>query len=687
MSTKRMIDPVQTAPARYALRRTMPKWCFDERLSELLQFCRQATIEEVVIKVDTEELSHGIPTVKWLAEYVPLLERARDRLRNAGIEFSINPWVTLDHCDRGRDLRKVLPDIDWMQGYDGTQCHACACPLSPGWREHATKLWRMYASTHPHVMWIEDDMRAYKHRPVTGACFCDLHMKEFSRRVGKRVSRQQLMSALLKPGRPHPWRAIWLDIQRDSIIGTCQTLVSAARDISPQTRIGLMSSGPANQCIEGRDWQGLAETLKSSVRFYSRPPMATYSEASLQELYLSSDLIRQTRFALGPAIEQTEVENVPFSGYSKSATYTFLQIAASMAHGCHGVTMNLFDHLGTPIEDCDPAMGPMLATARPFIDALANSHDSAGVFQGVRLLWHPSASYVKRLAPGAQYPALASTGHYWGRVLNCFGITTTYGDSPVVAADGQTIRAFSDDEILQMLRGGLLLDLTALSVLNDRGFGRLVGASVKEVRALNIGHVTAAEEFTDRRFAGAPRRLSTMSTPTLAGGGMYGVLRRSKAARVISRLVDQEIKPVCDLTTIFTNRLGGRVAIVPLDLETAFGPAFLNNLRREHTKSILHWLARGHLPATISGGVYPLAYRMDLSDHIMLGLFNLSHDDWPSATWDLHLGHRRVSSVKVLESTGRWRDLKMSPRARAGRVTIQLDRPVSFRLPAVLKLE
>jgi len=41
---------IKKRAARYALRRTLPPWRFDECIAELLDFCQQAFVDEVILK-------------------------------------------------------------------------------------------------------------------------------------------------------------------------------------------------------------------------------------------------------------------------------------------------------------------------------------------------------------------------------------------------------------------------------------------------------------------------------------------------------------------------------------------------------------------------------------------------------------------------------------------------------------
>lgn len=465
--------------AWYALRRTLPPWSFAENLRELVRCLPRYGVDEIIVKVDTEEFTHGQPQLKWIRNYQKNLFRIKDEMERLGIVYSLNPWITVGHNDRGRDARKDLPGLRTIVEHDGTECTCCACPLSEVWRENTDRVWSLYAETRPHVIWVEDDIKAH------GGCFCPEHMQRFSVRAGKKVRREELIKALLKPGKPHPWRKEYLDIQSGIMIDTVAFLAKTVHKISPETNIGLMSSGPRFHCIEGRRWPEFARALADGRTLYSRPPMGNYWEESLRGFYYSHDSIKLTRYCLPEgAIEQTEVENWPFTRYSKSITFTFIEMAISFAYGSHGVMLNLFDHCGTPMER-ESAFGRLLAEKKPFFEGLAQYAQRPGQYRGVRLLFHEKTGYHKRLEKNAQYYDLIgrSSGVPMS-MLEAHGIPTTYEDSNIIAASGQVLRAFTDEEISKMLVKGMFLDAVAAQALFERGFGRAIG--LKSIKNLNI---------------------------------------------------------------------------------------------------------------------------------------------------------------------------------------------------------
>ncbi len=163
--------------AWYVLRRTLPPWSFEKNLQELVKCLPRYRVNEIIVKVDTEEFTHGQPPLKWVKRYQKNLFRLRDEMKNMGILYSLNPWITVGHNDRGRDARRLLPGLRTMVGHDGTKCTCCACPLSPVWRENTSRVWTIYAQTRPHVIWVEDDIRTFNHAPVRFGCFCFYHRK------------------------------------------------------------------------------------------------------------------------------------------------------------------------------------------------------------------------------------------------------------------------------------------------------------------------------------------------------------------------------------------------------------------------------------------------------------------------------------------------------------------------------
>ncbi len=677
-----------TNRAWYALRRTLPLWSFEENLAELRQQLPRYRVDEIIVKVDTEDFSHGQPPLAWIKAYQQKLFAIKEAMERQGIVYSVNPWITMGHCDRGRDSRSELPGLQTIVGHDGRECRSCACPLGEVWRQHIAQVWRLYAETRPAVVWVEDDIRFFNHSPAEYGCFCPEHLRRFGELVGRDVSRAELVAALVQPGPPHPWREVYLDFVGQTMIDTVAFLAQAVHSVAPETSMGLMSSGPRNHCIEGRRWAEFTQALADGCRLYSRPPLGSYSEGSLRGLYYSSESIKITRHCLSDAVEQSEVENFPFTQYSKSATFTFLQMAVSFALGCHGVTLNLFDHAGTPMEAV-PEYGQMLADRKDYLNALAERAGRPGSYRGVRCLHHDRASYVKCLSEGATPLDLVEDGAFAVQMLESLGIPTTFDASPAMAASGQQLACYSEEQITTMLKGGLLLDGPAAWNLFERGFGEHLGIdSITSPRPLYDIGPFGAEEYYNTSFGGSDKTFITLTLSGSSRGAIVSIIEPAEGAAVISRAVDPDAGRHFPLLTAFENSLGGRVAIQCLDLASVSAISFTNHTRARQLQHVVGWLFDGLPPLQVRGGAYPLAFRKDTGNQSLLGLFNLTLDAWPCAELLLSASEapaRDIVRVEILTPAGQWTASKaVAIESQNDKTLIRYQEPLRFDQPLFL---
>jgi hypothetical protein len=668
--------------AWHALRRTLPPWRFEENLNELIDYVQHCSVDEVIIKVDTEEFSHGHPSIEWAKKYQTNLFQIKEEMDKVGVVYSLNPWVTVGHIDRGRDTVQDFPGWQTMVGHDGVQCSSCACPLCPQWRSYIRELWTLYAQTKPHVMWVEDDIRTFNHLPVKFGCFCPIHIKLFSQHVGKNIDREALVAAIFKTGTPHAHRTQFLDMQSEVMTGTAAFLAEVVHNTSPETHMGLMSSGPRNHCMEGRNWRKFTQALANGRRLYSRAPLGNYNEESLRGCYFSHDAIKSTRYCMpSDYIELTEVENYPYTLYSTSATFTFLQMALTYAYGSNGTTLNLYDHCGTPMKhNC--AFGNLLSEKKPFLNALANRAQETGIFRGVRLLHHDQSSYHKQLNSDATFEMLGEDGYSVMEMFESHGLATTYDDSDVIATCGQTLRAFSDEQIYKMLQGGMYIDAVAANVLAERGFAKNIGLkSIAPPQCIDLLGAVSAEEYFNEAFGGSAHTYMTVTLPDLGQRPDFSTVELSSDTQIISRLVDPDTNPGHTCMYAFENSIGGRVIVHLFDLATAFGTSFKNPFRAKQLRSAIEWLSREKVPLSTHGGVYPLSFRKECKTFTLLGLFNLTLDAWPVARFDFY-DERIIDTMEILSEAGQWQQSQnLSFKCVDGKISVQYDGLVECHHP------
>lgn len=671
----------------YALRRTLPVWSFEENLAEL-DLLKKHHVSELIVKVDTEEFSHGQIPLDYLKNYQEKLFRIREKLSSLGIKYSLNPWITQGHVDRGRHAAEQLPGLQTMIDHDGSVSTGCACPLCKVWQKHTQEAWRIYAETQPHVMWVEDDIRTFNHGAVRFGCFCPLHMARFSELAGQEVSREELVQALLQPGKPHPWRQLYLEMQSTIMIETAQMLAKTVHKYAPDCSMGLMSSGARLHTMEGRRWKEFAEALADGRTLYSRPPSGVYQEFCLRDNYYESDSILLTRAMLTDnVVEQCEVDNWSFTRYAKSAAYTSLQNKTAVAFGCDGITLNLYDHAGTPMS-AEPEMGKMLADDKKFLDALSNVHTSPFVYRGVQMIFSPDYAKHVQLKENATLFDLSEPSLQTVYRFNMHGIPTVYSSENCRAATGQSIRGYSDSEILSMLgKGqGLFLDAEAALVLLERNFGEYIGVkSASQVQRLIDVGVFSAEEFYNTDFGGAPRKYMNIFT---SGSDGLPISRMEFMAGTVevSRLVGPDLQVMSPGIVCFENALGGRVAVSTQSLQSP-GGIYNNTFRRELLENIFDYLSFDKFPVRLRGnGVYPQLFRSDSCERICAGFFNLSLDAWDDICFELSVSAEdKFSSAMLLGTDGEWHSLQMTRQAE--KISVKVSQNVPAAKGIFIKLE
>ncbi|MEO5716818.1 MAG: hypothetical protein ABIT37_25285 [Luteolibacter sp.] len=679
------------SPAWYALRRTLPPWRFDELLAELIAVLPRYQVDEVIVMVDTEEFFHGHPTPDKVREYARNLVKVRDALTESGVGYSLNPWVTRGHDDRRRHSADTLPGIQTVVSADGGHATCVACTLSPVWQENLRQTWRIYAETRPRVLWVEDDIRDF------GAheCFCPLHLERFSKIVGETVSREQVTAAMVQPGKPHPWREAWLAMRSAISLEVLRLITGAVQSEAPQTRLGLMSSGPRNHCREERDWMLVAQALGAhdGQPIFSRPTMGNYWEwGPPRGLYFSQDSIKLTRHCLPAAtIDYTELENVPFSRYAKSVVFTFAQLVVSCAYGARGTTLNLFDHLGTPMED-EPHYGRMLGARKSYLNALADRAQKPGVYRGLGLIHRANASIVKHLTPGQGLADLGEDGYPALEAFEAAGIPTTYDDAEAVFLCGQQARSLTDDEIRSLLAAGLFLDGSAAEILCERGFAVAIGlTSIESPAPLDSLGAFSAEGFTHPDFGGSPRDHMSAQLPMVNYTAGFALLRPAAGAVVIGNLLDPDALPVHPAMIAFENASGGRVIVHAWDYASAIGPvgvSFHGPVRQRQLQASVRWLCRDQVPVMARGdGAWPLVFRKDCGNESLVGLINLSLDPWPGAEFEL-AANDSPAGLSVLEPDGSWTPLAGDCcRIRNGVAHLMIERSISLDAPLFIRLQ
>ena len=545
-------------PLRHHLRfQILPGPRVEADARDLAAFCRRHGIEEVVLFFAAEEWNNGLLSRAEENRWFKTIRTAKTLLEQAGLVVSLNPWMTSLHCSRGRTFprdRAFIPTVSPT----GQVSTACASFADPAFQDYLSRLYGRFATLGFRVIWVEDDFRFHNHGPLDwGGGFEQPALARFALKIGKPATREEVVAALLKPGAPHPWRAVWLSVWREIILEVAAQLSAAVAAASDgRTRLGLMSSAPAAHSFEGRDWTALFDALSINGEVAHRPHFGPYSETpGTIKTYSSQMLDLQKTYRPATCEVAPEIENFPFTRWNKSDTQTWAEMALCQIHGSDALLLDLFPFSGNPAS-AEPEIGEMLDAARPGLAWLAAHFPKGLETQGVGVPYKPDAAIRHRLADGA------TLGHYGaanpfeaGQFCMQYGMPITSRQQAVNALFGPLAWAFADDEIEEFLRGGLLLDATAAAVLLERGFGRQLGLAKLEW-VDREADAYAIEEAIDPACGVAPGFFMNANM-----GGAMARLSPVRGASAWTRILRPDRTVFGPGWIVHRNPLGGRIAV------------------------------------------------------------------------------------------------------------------------------
>jgi len=658
-------------PYRKILRyQICPSFEADRRIDELVQFCLDGRVEEVMVFFNCEELTVGHITLEELTPWLNVGQQMKEALAKINVPISLNPWTTTYHEDRGFEL-KPNQNFTTMVGETGVASKITACPLCVNWQRYIAEIFAQAAAVlQPVAIWLEDDWRLHNHGSALGfgGCFCELHLQRLADAVGReQITRDEVLDAVLAPGTPHPWRKAWLEISRQSLLEPARIVFDAVRRVSPETKLALMSSDPDVHSIEHRNWEQLAEILRGCADepFLTRPHLPPYNETTA--LWTLPTVTRQTLANLPRPLAITpELDNgEPYGLYAKSRRYSLWQMKESLCYGSSGITLNYFDPLGNGIIH-EPGFAEELARVNPVLDAISSLELDDTNATGPAVLFSPKAALVHHVQddePASLY-ALCNNSRAWGDMLSILGIAHRWTKEietgrPIFACD-QTLRAFNETQIEQLLSGVLFVDGTAAETLAEMGFAEELGLHHWRWRTQRKENYAYEEILCD-------------------DPEVYGIARpRMSAMRAAKTMLEMQVNEKADIRTVIRDGMhrtvgpgtylhetsfGGVVVASAWPLSQAMGLAetrqpnhgYLSQFRQIFMRRMLQELSQAGTQLATNAGEIPLrVYRTVCGRGTFIGVMNPTLDIANEITLELSDLPIAALDVQILDEQGQW---------------------------------
>ncbi len=475
----------------------------------LLRFIEEAAIDDVAVFANVEELNTGHMDEAEQLIFLDLMRELQPKLAKLDVTLSVNHWHSIMHADLGKQLRKDQ-HFRRMVDVDGQEAALCVCPMDETWQQYMADMYARYAVLHPEIVWIEDDFRYHNHEPLHwGGCFCEEHMKLYNERLNETFSREEFVREVLKSGAPTKSRYIWLEACNEVLCKAAAGIEKAVHQVSPATRVGLMSSAPHIHAAEGRRWHQLLTSFAGENRMVDRIHLPGYTEGAAWNYLQNFNMVSMYCRALLPkdTLVYPELENYPYSRFAKSCRFTRFQLLSGLPLNMAGITIDLFDLNGNGIV-FEEGYQHILQKTKPYLNKMSSLEVFCKEKKGVCVMVNETASYFLHTKKGKDMEELYPQEVFFAGLLPAMGIPVKYcTDSniqgEVAAVCGQYFRSMKKEQIQQLFENNfIIMNADATETLLELGLGHLAGIESCTWHRQNMGDYAYEQVVNQREYCG-----------------------------------------------------------------------------------------------------------------------------------------------------------------------------------------
>jgi hypothetical protein len=569
--------------------------------------------------------------------------------------------------------------FQYITDLSGAVSKISLCPMDPKFMEDfSDNVATVVKISRPFMVQFEDDYEL-SHQPpeIKFGCFCPLHIAEFSKRQQKQYTREELVD-LFKELSPEiiKLRRAWAELSRDSLANLASRVREKIDVIAPDTRIMLCQSGMTDFDGDFTEavTQAFAGKTRPAVRLYgssyssddsqSLPDNVFHALYSIQHLpvhfecYHESDTYPHTRFFMSAAKIKSLITSTLSYGFDDSLFYATQYLDnpleedgyAKMFHS----ELKRFEALKTAVRDCDVT--------------------------GVEIVHRPFGHIVNPYS-GSGRPGTAS-GAAWVSAISRFGIPYTAKNGKVKLISGNMVEMLEDEEIENLLKGGVLMDGGAAYSLYKKGWGDMIGAKgVSTGKEANFCY-EGLRKTTDFSNVDGDLMYNYIFAPAGTESGSFYVLDPMDEAEIITDFLDGEEKPVIPGMYRFQNKLGGKIAITALNAYSR-SSGMLNYKKKEMICQIIEWLGNETLPVFVKNlpNVFCIFNRSRSGNYAIVTLINLSSDTFNSFSLQI-APEWQNKKIESMNEDGRWDKIDVQNNGRI----IKVDEPLVLMKPVILKL-
>lgn len=278
----------------------------------------------------------GTPVWDLVGPQCEIYRTAQSKLKPYNIPTGVLVQSIMGH---GGPLAKA-PFQRYVNLDDGESPHTY-CPSDTDFCNYMKDCMTQIAKCNPNAIMIDDDVRMMLWRSARysgpNACFCPNHRKEFCKRIGKDMTREEVYEYVITHSPDDPYVQVLRDTQHDSLV----KLVTAMRE-------GIDSVNPTIQgvnCTTGY----ICESMNDMARIFAghgNEPIVRVPNGGIYAPLSNRDVLSKGMFNWSVCkaklnewgIEKiiAETDTIPYNRYAQSARFLHTRMAISVFDGAVG---------------------------------------------------------------------------------------------------------------------------------------------------------------------------------------------------------------------------------------------------------------------------------------------------------------------------------------------------------------
>lgn len=528
---------------------------------------------------------HSVQSLDFHRKRAEVLSPEIKKAQAAGYRAGVNVLCTVGHMSEGNDTSlnlKTYCDIK------GNTVNGRLCPSAPENLEFIREMYSIYAAISPDMIYVDDDLDSLM-------CACDDCVKEFAKHHSDCFANGELTRAALYDAMYGDDLALrlksrseWMKYNAERIGKIYENVAQAVNKINPHIILGAMTHKAGANGIGTDMW---AEKLLGSAKEISwRPGGGVYNDYNIFDVIdkankISAQICYLPEFATRV---EAEIENFPYYALDKSPSFTAFESLIYLAAGCTGTAFNMFYGYNGKVQEEAKAYIRMAQNVKEYARLLTDTFNRKPLC-GAGFWWDKNTAAFpteKEWRTGKSVPS-ASEMHRIGIPYGC-----EHNAMCVYFINEDIAMQIPDDELLKCLSKGVLMDIAALKIINERGFStytgfKLIPVDVKDTREKELSHPLNMPGFMSR---------SVRQSFGYADGCNYAIEKTDDRAEYISEFYDLYGNNCGYSAGIFENSLGGRVCVEGITPFSWFGSLY----RTVHIKNVIRYLSNDTIPAYIS---------------------------------------------------------------------------------------